>query len=88
MSALRIRGTDLSIPFSVLKPWAKQIENNYGGSPVNLVERGVDLTAEELWLAAHGKPVVANQVTEAQALEWVRSLLPKPKAEVKAEGKK
>lgn len=86
MSTLRIRGTDIVVSAALLKPWVPQLQNNHGDVPE-------ELSAEALWLAAHGKPFVSNQISEASALEWVRSLLPKPKAaeaapSAKAEGKK
>lgn len=80
MSALKIRGTSLAVPIALLRSCARQLETNFGGSPADLVARGVELSAEELWLAAHGRPVVSGQISPDQALMWVRSLLPKAEA--------
>jgi hypothetical protein len=63
-----------SIPWEVAEGWRARIERNHGLTLEALAERG-GLHAEELWLAANGKPIGALEIIEQEKLkEWVVNL--------------
>jgi|SRR5579859_868602 len=63
-----------SVPWELVKDHEKQAQSNHSQSLDRLAERG-GLSPKELWCVVHDKKYYESRnITEAMAIEWLRSL--------------